>query len=89
MQTLSTAEAATESLPQLFEKARTTPLIVNDGGDDLGVIVSMEDFEIIRRFHNHELLKSMTALGTAMRRSAEAEGVSLSDLEKMLDRHEL
>jgi len=44
---------------------------VNDGGDDLGAIVFMEDFEIIRKFYNQKLLESMNALGAAMREEAE------------------
>ncbi len=89
MQFLSISEASSESLPELLEKARQAPVIIAEGKDGFGAIVSMEDYDIIRKYRAERLLESMDALGAAMRDEAAKAGISLEDLEKMLDRHDL
>lgn len=87
MQSLSTSEASAASLPSLFEKAKEDPIVVSSSDGNLGAIVSMEDFEIVRRVRAERVFDAMEAFGKTLRDSAGEQGIPIEDLEKMLDRH--
>ena len=89
MQNLSTSEASVETLPSLFEKAQETPIVVTNGQSELGAIVSMEDYMIIHKEKAARLIRVIDNLGDLMRKEAQEKGISLEELESMLDRHNL
>jgi hypothetical protein len=86
MRCLSASEAAGETLPSLFEKAKATPIIVTDGGSSMGAIVSMKDYEMIRQIKNERVFAALDAVGKELRENAVKQGVSLEELEILLDR---
>jgi len=73
-------------LPSLLEEAKRRPVTISDGDNDLGVLISMEDFQFVRRAKADRFLRAMHAFGKELRDSAAEEGISVDELEKMLDR---
>ncbi len=88
MQTVSQTEAM-QKLPELLRDAKSNAVVISDGDEPLGAIVSMDDYEVVRRAKIDNSLTAMNDLGAILRREAAREGISLDDLEKMLDRHSL
>jgi len=86
MQTVSQAEAM-QKLPELLQEAKSSAVVIRDGNESVGAIVSMDDYEVVRRAKIDKALKAMDDLGALLRREAAREGTSLDELEKMLDRH--
>jgi hypothetical protein len=75
-----------ETLSPLLEEAKTRAVEIRSGDELLGAIVSKDDYEIVRKAKVDRLMASMDELGSALRKGAAAEGISLDELEKMLDR---
>ena len=75
-----------ERLLPLFEEARDHAVVVSDGKAELGAIVSMKDYEIVRRVKTQRVLQALDSLGKETRDKALNEGISLAELERMLDR---
>jgi len=73
-------------LPSLLDEAKQHSVIIRDGDNDLGAIVSMEDLQIVRRVKADRFLSAMHELGKELRAAAAEEGISVDELEKMLDR---
>jgi hypothetical protein len=74
-------------LPSLLEEAKRRAVIISDGNDnDLGAIVSMKDYEIVRRAKAEDFLRAMRAFGDDIRARAAKDGITVDELEKMLDR---
>ena len=88
MQTVSQTEAM-QKLPELLREARSSAVVIRDGDEPVGAIVSMDDYEVVRKAKIEKALKAMDDLGGLLRREATREGISLDDLENMLDRHAL
>jgi hypothetical protein len=75
-----------EKLPSLLEEVKSRAVIISDGDNDLGVLISMEDFQFVRRAKADRFLSAMHDFGKELRDAAAEEGVSVDELEKMLDR---
>ncbi len=75
-----------ERLTPLFEQAQTQAVIVSDGKSELGAIISMEDYELVRSAKVDRLFAALNDLGSEIRKSAEEQGLSLEEVERMLDR---
>jgi DUF917 family protein len=89
MQTVTTDEAM-QKLPDLLRQVRSSrAVVIRDGGQAAGAIVSMEDYQVVRKAQVEQALKAMNDLGDVLRREAESEGISLEELETMLDTHTL
>ena len=73
-------------LPSLLAEAKRRAVVISDGDNELGAIVSMEDFEIVRRAKAEEFLKAMREFGDDIRTRAAKDGLSADDLMKILDR---
>jgi len=73
-------------LPSLLDEAKQHSVIIRDGDNDLGAIVSMEDLQIVRRVKADRFLSTMHELGKELRAAAAEEGISVDELERMLDR---
>jgi hypothetical protein len=73
-------------LPSLLDEAKQRAVIISDGDNDLGAIVSMEDLQIVRQAKVDRFLCAMHELGKELRAAAAEEGISVDELEKMLDR---
>jgi hypothetical protein len=74
------------TLSPLLEEAKKRAVEIRDGDEVLGAIVSKEDYEIVRRAKIDRLMQAMDRLGEGLRQGAAQAGVSLDELEKMLDR---
>jgi hypothetical protein len=85
MRVVSEADAI-ENLPALLRDPNGDPIIINDGENDLRVIVSLKDYEIVRNAKVDGLLSALDNLGKELRAGAAEQGISLDELEKMLDR---
>ena len=83
MQTVTTDEAM-QKLPDLLREVKSRPVVIRDGEQAVGALVSMDDYQLVRKA---QALKAMKDLGNVLRREAEHEGVSLEELETMLDTH--
>ncbi len=77
---------AIESFPSLLRQADQHSVVVRDGDRELGAIVSMEDFEVVRKARADRAIRAMEVLGESLRKAAAEEGISPEDLEKMFDR---
>ena len=83
MQTVTTDEAM-QKLPDLLREVKSRPVVIQDGEQAVGAIVSMDDYQLVRKA---QALKAMKDLGNVLRREAEREGISLEELETMLETH--
>ncbi len=86
MQTVTTDEAM-QKLPDLLRDVKSRAVVIRDGGQAVGAIVSMEDYQVVRKAQVQQALKAMRDLGDVLRREAERDGISLEELETMLDTH--
>jgi hypothetical protein len=77
---------AIQSLPSLLKEVSTHAVVIREGDEDLGAIVSMEDYEVIRKSKIERLLRTMDDLGAKIRERAAADGLTPDDLMKLLDR---
>jgi len=75
-----------ETLTPLLEEAKTRAVEIRNGDELLGAIVSKEDYELVRRAKIDRLKDSMDQLGTKLREGAAEAGITIDELEKMLDR---
>ena len=73
-------------LPSLLKDAEQRAVIISDGDNELGALVSMEDLQIVRRVKVDRFLSAMHELGKELRAAAAEEGISVDELERMLDR---
>jgi len=88
MQTVTTDEAM-QRLPDLLREVKSRAVIIRDGDQPVGAIVSMDDYQLVRKAQVEQALKAMKDLGQVLRREAEREGMSLEQLETMLDTHNI
>jgi len=86
MQTVTTDEAM-QKLPDLLREVKSRAVVIRDGDQAVGAIVSMEDYQVVRKAQVEQALKAMKDLGNVLRREAEREGLSLEELETMLETH--
>ena len=86
MQTVTTDEAM-QKLPDLLREVKSRAVVIRDGDEAVGAIVSMDDYQVVRKAQVEQALKAMKDLGEVIRREAERDGISLDELEKMLDTH--
>jgi hypothetical protein len=77
---------AINSVSPLLREDRMQPVLIMDGERELGAIVSMDDYALIRKAKVDRFLRASEELGKQLRAYAFEEGISLEDLEKMLDR---
>jgi hypothetical protein len=75
-----------QTLYPLLEEAKTRAVEIRNGDEILGAIVSKDDYEIVRRAKADRLMLAMDRLGAELREGAAEAGISLEQLEKMLDR---
>ena len=83
MQSVTTDEAM-QKLPDLLREVKSRPVVIRDGEQAVGAIVSMDDYQVVRKA---QALKAMKDLGNVLRTEAERDGISLEELETMLDTH--
>ncbi|HEV2619077.1 MAG TPA: hypothetical protein VGU23_03975 [Acidobacteriaceae bacterium] len=74
------------TLAPILKEAQRHAVVIRDGDTDLGAVVSMEDYEIVRRAKAERFLRASDELGAQMRARAAAEGLTVDDLMKLLDR---
>ena len=86
MQTVTTSEAM-RKLPDLLREVKSNSVVIQDGDQSVGAIVSMDDYQVVRKAKVEQALKAIDDLGEVLRREAEREGISLEELETMLDTH--
>jgi CBS-domain-containing membrane protein len=77
---------AIQSLPTLLREAEKQTVVVRDGDRELAAIVSMKDYETIRKAKVERLKMAMQQYGDSLRADATEAGISLDELERMLDR---
>jgi hypothetical protein len=78
--------AVLETLSPLLEEAKKRAVVISDGVTQLGAIVSMEDYEIVRKAKVERFLRVMDEFGEQIRERAAADGLTPDDLMKILDR---
>jgi hypothetical protein len=88
MRVVSESEAVEAPLA-LYQEARTQAVIIRNGDEDVCAIVSMEDYEVVRKAKTVRLLRAMDDFGRELRSAAADNGVSLDELERTLDRKAL
>jgi hypothetical protein len=76
---------AMQSLPQLLDKAQGQAVIIREGKTDLGAIVSMNDYELIRKVKTERLFAAMDSLGREVRDNAAKQGIPIEEVAQMLD----
>jgi hypothetical protein len=84
--TIVTEAEVIDKLPSLLEETQRSAVIITNGEADLGAIVSMSDFKLIREAKAERFERAMLALGDELRACAQRDGVSFEELETMLDR---
>jgi hypothetical protein len=52
-------------------------VVIEDGDEEIGAIVSMEDYELVQKSKVERFLKASEVLGEQIREGAAAEGLSL------------
>lgn len=76
-----------QKLPDLLREVKSRPVVIRDGDQAVGALVSMDDYQVVRKAQIDQALQSMNDLGTVLHREAAREGISLDELETMLDTH--
>jgi hypothetical protein len=74
------------TLAPILREAQRHAIVIRDGDTDLGAIVSMEDYEIVRRAKVEKFLRASDELGEQIRTRAAEDGLTPDDLMKLLDR---
>jgi len=69
-----------------LEEAKRRAVVISDGEHDLGVIVSMEDFQIVQKAKAEAFLKAMQEFGDDIRARAAEDGPTPDDMMMILDR---
>ena len=77
---------AVQTLPSLLKEVKTQSVVIRDGEEELAALVSMEDYEIVRRAKAEKLFDLMDEFGGQIRTRAAADGLTPDDLMKILDR---
>jgi prevent-host-death family protein len=75
-----TANEAKTHFGQLLDKAQRQPVQVTRHDRVVGVMVSAEDYEAMRRYYAEQLIQSMDAIGE----EAERNGLTPEILEQLL-----
>jgi len=75
-----------QTLPSLLKEIKTQAVVISDGKEELGALVSMKDYELIRRAKVETFLRMSDELGEQMRTRAAVDGLTPEDLMKLLDR---
>ena len=75
-----------EELPSLLEEIKTHAVVISDGEEELGALVSMEDYEIVRKAKVDRLFHAMDEFGEQIRVRAAADGLTPDELMEILDR---
>jgi PHD/YefM family antitoxin component YafN of YafNO toxin-antitoxin module len=77
---------AMQSLPSLLKEVKTHAVVISDGKEELAALVSMEDYELVRKAKVERLFRAMDEFGEQVRVRAAAEGLTPDDVMKILDR---
>jgi len=85
MRVVSEADAI-QTLPSLLKEVQMQPVVIRDGEEEVAALVSMEDYELVRKAKSEQLSASMDRLGDQIRTRAAADGLTPDDLIKILDR---
>jgi PHD/YefM family antitoxin component YafN of YafNO toxin-antitoxin module len=85
MAILVSESEAMQNLPALVDKVRDESVIITDDGADMCAIVSMNDYELIRKVKNERLFAAMDSLGREVRENAAKQGISIEEVARMLD----
>jgi hypothetical protein len=73
-----------ETLSPLFEEAKKHAIVVRDGGTSLGAIVSMEDFEIVRKANIQKFFELCDLTGEEIAAKAAEQGVPIEEIQRYL-----
>ncbi len=82
-------DEAQRSFADCIAETANGPVLLENDGRAVAALISMQDFEIVRKANAEKLLAAFDELGAECRAAAAAEGISLDGLEKMFDRHSL
>ncbi len=85
MAILVSESEAMQTLPQLLDRAQGQAVIIRDGKTDLGAIVSMNDYVLIRKVKTDRLFAAMDSLGREIRENAAKQGMSIEEVARILD----
>jgi hypothetical protein len=85
MRVVSEADAI-QTLPSLLKEVRTQSVVIRDGEEELAALVSMEDYELVRKAKTEKLFALMDEMGSQIRTRAAGEGLTPDDLMRILDR---
>ena len=74
------------ALAPILKEAQRHAVVIREGDRDLGAVVSMEDYEIVRRAKVENFLRAAYEIGEQIRTRAAEDGLTPDDLMKFLDR---
>ena len=74
------------ALSPLLREAKSHAVVLTDGESELGALVSMQDYELVRKAKIERFLRTADELGKHLRARAQEEGISEDELLRMLDR---
>jgi PHD/YefM family antitoxin component YafN of YafNO toxin-antitoxin module len=83
MRTVSQSEAL-RSFPSLLEEVKNHSVVILGEDRELGVLISMEDFELIRKTKSKQLLELCDTISDEVAGKAKMYSLSLEDVEKEL-----
>jgi PHD/YefM family antitoxin component YafN of YafNO toxin-antitoxin module len=83
MRTVSQSEAL-KSFPTLLEETKVHPVVICEDERELGALISMEDYKVMRQAKAKNFLALCNELSQKVALQAEKDGVTLEDLEKEL-----
>ena len=75
---------AMQSLPSLLKEVKTQAVVISDGKEELGALVSMEDYELVRRANVKSSLKLCDRMGEEIATKAAEQGVPLEEVQRYL-----
>jgi hypothetical protein len=83
MRVVSEADAM-QSLPSLLQEVKTHSVVIRQGEEELGALVSMDDYEIVRRANIERFLKLCDQIGNEIAAKAKEQRVPLEEVQRHL-----
>ena len=75
-----------ERLSPILNEAKRHAVVIRGGDEDLGAVISMENYEIVRRAKAEKFLAASADYGEYLRERAAEQGLTVDDLLRLLDR---
>jgi prevent-host-death family protein len=83
MRTVAQSEAIA-TLPALLDEVERQPVVISREGQEVAALVSMKDYELVRKANVKSLLELCDRMGEQIAARAKEEGKSVEEVQRYL-----